>query len=937
VLATSARAASSEGAVTGRVLTPNGQPVAGAAVTLDGAVHLSATSAADGGFAFADVGAGTYAVRVAKPGFDQLVRTDVAVAGGASTAIDATLTPSSFSSLQTIGRTSTNVSGRVGINTTTAAIQTIPAQAFVDQGKLQVTKLLEETPGVSLTSNAAGGGSNHASLGAPEYPSIRGALYYQTESLIDGHAVSVGAIGTFNPLLVLPGLLQNIEVAKGPGSMPAEINYAIGGTINYRTLEPTRTNVLTFDAGADGYGGSNTTLRATGSIANHRLDYAFAYATLGTPGPLQNYPLAGSQIFLPLGSAPWSINGQAVPGVPVVVTAPTGTSAFQGSPATQHFSEPLYTCCNAVNTGFNSRGELAKLRYNFSEQTALTVSYLGGQSADNFTGSILASSTPVINFSTFAPPAGYTGSVAAGTPIPFDTQANTGYYEYLLQNLFGAELRTSLGGTTLLARLYSGYDSTIAQEYAPGHPVTFNENAWGGIALCPAGDAAKGAGCVTPGGAAVAPVTTFFNGQLTSLTAASEAQYTIITDHVRGYSLEADRPIGDAVLSLSIDRSNHDSYEYTLSPAMLTNAVVLPPGSTEAFTTALARLQAPLARRLGVTASTYFTWYTSHYTGNGGTTWNDVTHAEVAPRIAFSWHPNPDFAWRFAAGASIAPPYISLLSSPGTNPVKNPAGAAQGYFVNANNGQVAPEKAFGVDLGLDKRVLPTMKFSGDVYFTHLRDMFLTETSQQGTFTPTTGTSAGIPGPLYITQTANLGNARYEGFEVQLESAPPIGVGFKVQGSMTRAFAYGLSPAFYATTAGPNTTNLGVVPEINFQASGNGFNAISPGRIPYSQGYAELTLRTRHSGMFLVGYTYYGPNNAYNEPAFGVVSFSARLGLSPTSWIQLSGDNLTHQYAQPYAALLGGVPVPLVNGKLGAIAASNYGPTTVQLTLHQAVR
>jgi hypothetical protein len=55
------------------------------------------------------------------------------------------------------------------------------------------------------------------------------------------------------------------------------------------------------------------------------------------------------------------------------------------------------------------------------------------------------------------------------------------------------------------------------------------------------------------------------------------------------------------------------------------------------------------------------------------------------------------------------------------------------------------------------------------------------------------------------------------------------------------------------------------------------------------------------------------------------------------YVQLSGDNLTDVYGQPYGALLGGVPVPLINGKLGVIAASNYGPTTLQLTLHQTFR
>jgi len=931
-----ARGAEPGGELNGHVLTPNGQPVAAAAVTLDGPAHLAAATDDRGAFAFSGVQSGTYALQIAKPGFDPLVRSDVVVFAGARTTIDAVLTPSSFSSLQTIGRVATSAAGKIAINTTTAAISVIPLHTFLDQGSLQVTKVLEETPGVTLVSNAAGGGSNRASLGAPMYPQLRGALYYESASLIDGHPASVGAIGTFNPLLVLPALLQSVEVAKGPGAMPAEINYAIGGTVNYRTLEPTRERQVTIDLGTDRYGGTNTALRATGSLADHRLDYALAYATLGTSGPLQNYGVAGSQVFLALGSPPWTINGQAVPGVPVFITPATGLAQYQGSPGSQHFSEPIYTCCAPVSTGFNARGEVAKFRYNFSQQTALTVSYLGGQSGQNYQGTILGSDAPLINFTTFVPPAGYTGSVAAGTPIPFDTQANTPYYEYLQQNLFQAELRTTLGGTTLLARAYSGFDSTLAEDYTPGQNISLTENAWGGIALCPAGDIAKGAGCVTPGGAAATPVMTFFNGQPTAFTVTTPANYTILTDHVRGASLEADRPIGNAVLSVAVDRSIHDSFEFALSPAMGTNTVVLPPGSSEGFTTFLARVETPLGPRLSATLGSYATWYTAHYTGNGGVTWSEAVHAEEIPRLAFLWRANADSSVRFAVGGSIAPPYISLLSSPGTTPVHNPAGAAQGYFINANDGQIAPEKAFGFDLGFDRRMLPTVRASADVYFTHVRDMFLTETSQQGTFTPTTGASAGITGPLYVTQTANLGNARYEGVEFEVDQEPQAGVGFKLQGALQRAFTYGLSPAFYATTAGPNTTNLGVIPEINFQASGNGFNAISPGRIPYSQGYAELNFRTRRGALLLAGYTYFGSNNSFNQPAFGVLSASVRLPLSAQSWVQLSGDNLTNVYSQPYAALLAGVPVPLINGKLGVVAGSNYGPPTLQLTLHQAV-
>jgi hypothetical protein len=177
----------------GHVRTPDGRPVAAAAVILTGPSRATTVSDDRGDFSVGGLSDGTYSLSVVKAGFDRLERDDVTVGAGEGLPLDAALTPSSFSSLQTIGRTSTNVPGRSQINTTTAAVQTISAQAFVDQGSLQVTQLLQEAPGVSLTSNAAGGGSNHASLGAPEYPQIRGALYYETESLIDGHPASVGA------------------------------------------------------------------------------------------------------------------------------------------------------------------------------------------------------------------------------------------------------------------------------------------------------------------------------------------------------------------------------------------------------------------------------------------------------------------------------------------------------------------------------------------------------------------------------------------------------------------------------------------------------------------------------------------------------------------------------------------------------------------------
>ena len=495
-----------------------------------------------------------------------------------------------------------------------------------------------------------------------------------------------------------------------------------------------------------------------------------------------------------------------MPGSPVR-TALSTTPQYAGGAGTTRFAEPLYLCCTPANTGYNTRGELAKLRWNFSEQTSLTVSYLGGQSGQDYSGTILGTATPLINFSTFVPPAGYTGSVPAGVSIPFDTQANTNFFEYLQQNLFQAEVRTSLGATSLLGRAYSGYGSTLARAYTPGTSFSVTENAWGGIALCPAGTTAKGAGCVDAAGAAAAPVTTFFNGTPVTLTMNTPATYTLFHDYVRGFSLEADRQIGETLFSLAVDRSNHDPRSSPISALPNTTLTVLPPGPAQQFSTVMARAQTALTPRLSATLANYLTWYASHYTGNGGATWSDATHASMVPRLGFSWRPFPDIAWRFALGASIAPPFISQLSSAGTAPVANPAGTQPGYFINANNGQIAPEKAFGYNLGADWRVQRTLRLSGDVYYTHVRDMFFTSTRNKGR-SPQRRRLGRRPRATYVTQVESR-QRTLRGRRDRGRTVAATRHRFQDPRPVQRAFTY--NPAgVLRDERYPNQTNLGIV-------------------------------------------------------------------------------------------------------------------------------
>ncbi len=221
-----------------------------------------------------------------------------------------------------------------------------------------MSKVLNETPGIFTTPYAPGNGnpSNGASPGSEQTPQIRGALPYETESLIDGHPVSVGSAGTYSPNLINPFLLHSVELVKGPGSMPVEINYAINGTVNYLTLQPTATNAQEGMFGIDKWGGVSAGFKMTGETANHKLGYALGYVTDGAPGPLQNFQFSGSQLPLANGppGGPYYVNGRqlAMIGSPIgEALAPPSFSKYAGMGIT--FAEPLVGCCYTHGYGLS--------------------------------------------------------------------------------------------------------------------------------------------------------------------------------------------------------------------------------------------------------------------------------------------------------------------------------------------------------------------------------------------------------------------------------------------------------------------------------------------------------------------------------------------------------------------------------------------------------
>ncbi|MGB6984572.1 MAG: TonB-dependent receptor, partial [Candidatus Aquilonibacter sp.] len=981
--------AATTGAITGAVHDSNGVAIAGADVSIAGPVRATKSTDAKGAFAFNDIPPGLYSVLVTKAGFTTGRNDGVAVFIGESETLAVTLQQASFSSLQTIATVSTNAPGVAKINTSSASINTIAGSVFADQGAQQVTDVLNQTPGIFTTPYSPGNGnpSNGASPGSAQTPQIRGALPYETESLIDGHPVSVGSAGTFSPNLINPFLLDNVEIVKGPGSMPAEINYAINGTVNYRTLEPTPENKFSGEFGVDKWGGVSTGFKATGSTKNHKIEYAAGYVTDGAPGALQNFRFQGSQIPLDNGppGGPYYVNGQQL-----AMLAPVGEGLGPSQFAPYAgmgivFQEPLSGCCYTMDTGYHSTSELAKILFNFSNNTSLKLSYLGGQSTVGNgdvnaydTSQVGTTGLPAFSFEpcgtagqalTCNPLPTVTGTPyncaaptgpACGSAIPFDLSSFNGLGNtYEQQNLFQGEFRTTLGSTgTVLARYYTGSLNEYATEGTGSLNATLL-NVYGTVPLCAAGVAYDPATAMCGAGAgAVAPTNTTFNGGPATFTTASQANLFLTNDTMSGETLQIQEQLGQNTFTLAYDRSRQASSSTADEPSV--GIIVFSPvqGSQQTFQTLSLRGDIALQPKLLLNLSDYQLSYLSHYSIDGGITFNDSTHAYNEPRAALTWQPNNNTSYRLSTGGSIAPPYISLVSSGGPSWSQIIGGVpAAGYIQNANNGDVNAETAWGYDLGMDHRIARSTSVSVDLYYTQLHNLFLTSTSQVAIGTPAAAGCPSVAGaPCIISETGNLGQARYEGVEFALNHVPIFGFGWRLQGSLQRAYTYNLPPGFYCSTPGAGcayNTNLAVVPNVNFGGQATAIsgapNGIAGGRVPYASGYGELNWHGRYDQYYNVGLTYFGNNNTYNEPPFFVLSANVRLKLNDYgTHIQLSADNLTGAYNNPYAGFFNGIPLPLVNGAtqtnpltgvtssvpFAATAGGNYGPTTFRLILTQ---
>jgi len=217
----------------GRVQGTNGQPIAGATVTVTSNAQgftRTATTAADGAYRIPQLPAGSYSFTVAAEGFDSFTDANVTLAQNAS-GNAFTLAPAGGATADAGGGDIVVTAGRVQVadfeqTTTGGVVNVTDISNRVPTGR-SINSIIQLTPGSARGDSAFG-----------DQPSLNGASVGENQYFINGLNVT-----NFRTLLganrVPFEFYESIEVKDG--GYPAEFGRATGGFINATTKSGSNT------------------------------------------------------------------------------------------------------------------------------------------------------------------------------------------------------------------------------------------------------------------------------------------------------------------------------------------------------------------------------------------------------------------------------------------------------------------------------------------------------------------------------------------------------------------------------------------------------------------------------------------------------------------------------------------------------------------------
>ncbi len=265
--------------IDGRVVdAQTGLPLAGASVTVIGQ-PVSAVSDKQGAFTVTALPPGIYTLRVTHNGYQPSDADNVTVIDGTAANVTLSLQAApTGSGLTTIGRVSTTSAG--ALQSSSTIYRSLDSQLLIEGGTYRAGDALRGLP--ALNNGITG---DTAALGDDLQLDLRGIGTLETLATLDGHPIAYGVPGGYNYQLSPVVGLRNINVVYGSGTNLDGYS-AIGGSVDFQTLDPTPDRRVTVSQGYGQYDKASTQLQLTGSL--NRFGYAFGYGIGSLDGPLKN-------------------------------------------------------------------------------------------------------------------------------------------------------------------------------------------------------------------------------------------------------------------------------------------------------------------------------------------------------------------------------------------------------------------------------------------------------------------------------------------------------------------------------------------------------------------------------------------------------------------------------------------------------------------------
>jgi hypothetical protein len=907
VIGSSISAASAQAAwatITGTIASATGSALGGATVSAAGPSRATTTTASDGTFSLT-VPPGVYEVTVTHGGYQSASVTNITVVAGTTQPLRVTLSETTLSSLQTIGTTTTTASGRSVINTGPAAQTVISASQFAQTANPQINDVLQQVPNLVV---------QHLATQLDTSIVVGGLQPYETQVLIDGHPLALGQYGVWLSEYFPSWMIGSAEVESGPGNTTPFANIAVGGTVNLTTPGFTSKPSLTINAQTDSYSSLATDLLYSGKWGN--LSYV-----LGAGTSFYNSPYSGK----------------------------TACDLYFADPSTTANSPGfagIVPFCGTVGGSFVQRGQIYKLKYDFSSATSLQMSFIGSYGGYNPQGYFSGVAEGPATVEQCIP--GTLECTApnlqnlVGTTIPNSLFWYPGTIITSQQQMYSAEFRTTIGNDTVLERPYiatiepdtyngqdeGNYPAYFAPGATQGYPactsLTPTTTCYAGPPSLAPGQPIPATGLTNPNAfeATTCPpgsIYTFDQINSPSNTITSKGgqeqcyQYPYSTfehDTLYGNTFTYIHPWADNTLSFTYDFHGGGAYAYANAPQNFQ----VPEGSATRFSTFSLTGDLHPTNRLTFDFGLYdtlWTVYGEQPVVNDGVTSEGLLQRSVArfdPHFAFVYRPRNDTSIRAAYGTSETFPFIGDLAGPAAYAPPEPPSFLAGV-VTEKNADLLPERSIAYSLGADHRFKGGSVLSVDLVYTVIHDVIQdVESSESVTYDGTPGLLLGIFAPYNVAQLqSKVATIKY-GY------APRAGFGYNISAAADSSVLSGIPAAAFGLTPG--------LPANNVQVCGIG--AYTPGIttcIPYLKGYAQLTYDWRRGGHAAIGVDYEGKNNAYYQPPFAVVDLNYSHPVGKFADLRFSVQNLFNSNT--------GQNVPAANLGVPAVGDYSTNGTTIQ--------